>query len=105
MCTSPRFGYSPNQAASSALRSFLLKHGFLRRERRRCSSERVQPIHVAAQLGDALVLELLLEAGADPFVLYQGQSPLEIAKSQNQELTAGALRKRKTSRIISNRTL
>ena len=36
---------------------------------------------------------------------HAGQSPLEIAKSQNQELTAGALRKRKTSRIISNRTL
>ncbi|CAK9066192.1 Caskin-2 [Durusdinium trenchii] len=76
-------------ALQQVLLRFLIKHGFScvdtpRGEVTRAGGEYIQPIHVAAELGDALILELLLKAGVDRDPLYHGCTPYEIAKAQDQ---------------------
>eukprot|EP00435_Cladocopium_sp_Y103_P061426 s393_g23.t1 len=80
------------QDKESHLQDFLRKHKFEDvnepRVRAGCiafGSEMLYPIHLAAQLGDALALQAIIEAGADlTKKTSKGRSPLDLAAKANR---------------------
>ena len=70
---------------SEKLLEFLQRHGFhspteprsLGRVRTRM--EAIYPIHVAAQNGNALIVDMLIRCGADPGATLHGQTALDFA--------------------------
>ena len=74
------------------LRNFLSDHRFVDVSEPRVSTrccffrEAVYPIHVAAQIGDADIVHMLLAAGADPEQpTYRGLLAVDLASAKNQD--------------------
>jgi len=82
----------------SILQHFLQRHGFTDLESPRVfgvarttsnksvRADLLMPLHVAAQIGDSIIVTLLLEAGVDPHSLtIDGQTALDIAWENNMD--------------------
>merc|ERR1712100_783123 len=70
------------------LDAFLAKNGFdgVSNKRRRTLRPSIYPLHLAAEKGDAQLISLLLEAGADRLLKDSlGRSPEEIARKKNRK--------------------
>jgi hypothetical protein len=80
----------PAQAAErkEILDAFLTKNGFdgVSNKRRRMLRPSVYPLHLAAEKGDAELIRLLLEAGADRLQKdSSGRTPQDVAKKKNRK--------------------
>jgi len=72
----------------SLLDDFLAKNGFdgVSNKRRRTLRPSIYPLHLAAEKGDAQLIGLLLEAGADRLMKdSRGQTPEEVARKKNRK--------------------
>ncbi|CAK9085948.1 unnamed protein product [Durusdinium trenchii] len=86
--TVERVALSKNERPAKHLRDFLAKHKFLHADRPRPSyvkGPEMYPIHVAAALGNAHILRMLLDAGADPTRRVDGKTAEGIAEILNRE--------------------
>jgi len=81
---------SGEQAAErkAILEAFLAKNGFdgVSNKRRRTLRTSMYPLHLAAEKGDARLIDLLLEAGADRLLTDSlGRTPQEVAAKKNRK--------------------
>ena len=93
--------------------SFRKRHGFTDLESPRVfgnsttsnksvRADLLMPLHVAAQIGDSIIVTLLLEAGVDPHSLTtDGQTALDIAWANNMDDShSKVIRKLARSKIV-----